>query len=40
MTRQAFTIAAIAFVRGTAAAAPLVTYESPCSCHDTLPGRT
>jgi hypothetical protein len=32
MTRQAFTIAAIAFVCGTAAAAPLVTYESPCEC--------
>ena len=34
MTRQAFTIAAIAFVCGTAAAAPLVTYESPCECRD------
>jgi hypothetical protein len=29
-----FTIAAIAFVCGTAAAAPLVTYESPCECRD------
>jgi hypothetical protein len=26
--------AAIAFVCGTAAAAPLVTYESPCECRD------
>ena len=34
MTREAFTIAAIAFVCGTAAAAPLVTYESPCECRD------
>jgi hypothetical protein len=34
MTRQAFTIAAIAFVCGTASAAPLVTYESPCECRD------
>jgi hypothetical protein len=34
MTRQAFTIAAVAFVCGTAAAAPLVTYESPCECRD------
>jgi hypothetical protein len=34
MTRQAFMIAAIAFVCGTAAAAPLVTYESPCECRD------
>jgi hypothetical protein len=34
--RQATTlaIAAIAFVCGTAAAAPLVTYESPCECRD------
>ena len=29
-----FTIAAIAFVCGTAAAVPLVTYESPCGCRD------
>jgi hypothetical protein len=29
-----FTIVAIAFVCGTAAAAPLVTYESPCECRD------
>ena len=29
-----FTIAAIALVCGTAAAAPLVTYESPCECRD------
>jgi hypothetical protein len=29
-----FTFAAIAFVCGTAAAAPLVTYESPCECRD------
>ena len=35
MTRAiTFTIAAIAFVYGTAAAAPLVTYESPCECRD------
>ena len=34
MTRTTFTIAAIAFVCGTAAAAPLVTYESPCECRD------
>jgi hypothetical protein len=34
MKRQAFTIAAVAFVCGTAAAAPLVTYESPCECRD------
>jgi hypothetical protein len=34
MTRETFTIAAIAFVCGTAAAAPLVTYESPCECRD------
>ena len=34
MTRQTFTIAAIAFVCGTAAGAPLVTYESPCECRD------
>jgi hypothetical protein len=34
MTRQAFTICAIAFVCGTAAAAPLVTYELPCECRD------
>jgi hypothetical protein len=34
MTRQAFTITAIAFICGTAAAAPLVTYESPCECRD------
>ena len=34
MTRATFTIAAIAFVSGTAAAAPLVTYESPCECRD------
>jgi len=34
MTREAFTIAAIAFVCGTAAAAPLVTYESPCECRE------
>jgi len=29
-----FTIAAVAFLCGTAAAAPLVTYESPCECRD------
>ena len=34
MTRQAFTIVAIAFICGTGAAAPLVTYESPCECRD------
>src|SRR4029077_8022203 len=34
MTRATFTMAAIAFVCGTAAAAPLVTYESPCECRD------
>jgi hypothetical protein len=35
MTRAAtFTIAAIAFLCGTAVAAPLVTFESPCECRD------
>src|SRR4029077_19853258 len=34
MTRATFTIAAIAFVCSTAAAAPLVTYESPCEFGD------
>jgi hypothetical protein len=34
MTRQTLTIAAIAFVCGTAAAVPIVTYESPCECRD------
>ena len=29
-----FTIAAVAFLCSTAAAAPLVTYESPCECRD------
>ena len=29
-----FTVAAMAFVCGTAAAAPLVTYDSPCECRD------
>jgi hypothetical protein len=33
MTRATFTIA-IAFVCSAAAAAPLVTYESPCECLD------
>src|SRR5215470_2446659 len=33
MTRSTLTIA-IAFLCGTAAAAPLVTYESPCECRD------
>jgi hypothetical protein len=33
MTRSTFTIA-VAFVCSTAAAAPLVTFESPCSCQD------
>ena len=31
---RTFAIAAIAFVCGTAAAALLVTYESPCECRD------
>ena len=34
MKRQTFTIAAIAFVCGTAEAAPLVTYESAYECRD------
>ena len=34
MRRETLTIAAIVFVCGTAAAAPLVTYESPCECRD------
>ena len=34
MTRATFTIAAIALVCGTGAAAPPVTFESPCECHD------
>jgi hypothetical protein len=34
MTPETCTIAAIAFVCRTAAAAPLVTYESPCECRD------
>jgi hypothetical protein len=34
MTRATFTIA-LAFVCSTAAAAPLVTYDSPCECRDT-----
>jgi hypothetical protein len=34
MRRGTFTIAAVAFVCFTAAAAPLVTYESPCECRD------
>jgi hypothetical protein len=35
MTREAFAIAAIAFVCGTAAAtSPQVTFESPCECRD------
>src|SRR6266516_1120672 len=36
MTRAKFTIAAFAFLCGTAAATPQapVTFESPCSCHD------
>ena len=33
MTRMGFTIA-IGFLCITAAAAPLVTYESPCECGD------
>jgi hypothetical protein len=33
MTRATFTIA-VAFLCSTAAAAPLVTYESPCECRD------
>jgi hypothetical protein len=33
MTRTTFTIA-VAFLCRTAAAAPLVTYESPCECRD------
>src|SRR4029453_5010407 len=34
MTRATCTIAAIALVCGTGTAAPLVTFESPCECHD------
>jgi hypothetical protein len=34
MIRATFTIAAIAFICSNAAAAPLVTYESPCECRD------
>src|SRR5436305_544542 len=34
MTRATFTIAAIAFVWSTEAAAPPVTFESPCECRD------
>jgi hypothetical protein len=34
MTQATFTIAAIALVCGTGAAAPPVTFESPCECHD------
>ena len=33
MTRTTFTIA-VAFLCSTAAAAPLVTFESPCECRD------
>jgi hypothetical protein len=33
MRRATFTIA-VAFLCSTAAAAPLVTYESPCECRD------
>ena len=33
MTRQTFTLAALAFVCG-AATQPPVTFESPCECHD------
>jgi hypothetical protein len=33
MMRSTFTIA-VAFLCITAAAAPLVTYESPCECRD------
>jgi hypothetical protein len=35
MMRVTFTIAALALVWSTAAAAPPVTFESPCSCRDT-----
>ncbi len=38
MTRETFTIAAVAFFCSTAAAAPLVTFESPCECRDN-PGK-
>jgi hypothetical protein len=34
MVRRRLTIAAIALACSTAAAAPLVTYESPCECRD------
>jgi hypothetical protein len=34
MTRATFAIAAIAFICSPAAAAPLVTFESPCECQD------
>jgi hypothetical protein len=34
MNCATFTIAAIAFLCGTTATGPLVTYESPCECRD------
>jgi hypothetical protein len=34
MMRVTFRLAAIAFLYGTAAAAPLVTFESPCECRN------
>ena len=34
MTRTTLTIVAVALLSGTAAAAPLVTFESPCECLD------
>src|SRR6266487_2990803 len=34
MTRETFTIVAVAFLCSTAVAAPLVTFESPCECRD------
>jgi hypothetical protein len=34
MTRETFTIAALAILCSTAAAAPPVTFKSPCECRD------
>jgi hypothetical protein len=34
MTRETFTIAAVAFLCIAAANSPPVTFESPCECHD------
>src|SRR5213083_2488791 len=34
MTRETFTLAALAFVCSAAATQPPVTFESPCECRD------